>query len=64
MVKNLPADARDSGDMGSITGSGKPPRGGNGNTLQYSCRRIPWTEKSGGGRWRYKSIGSQRGGYA
>ena len=23
MVKNLPADARDSGDMGSITGSGR-----------------------------------------
>ena len=35
--------------MGSITGSGRSPEGGNGNPRQYSCRRIPWTEKSEGG---------------
>ena len=34
MVKNLPANA---GDMGSIPGSGRSPRVGNGNPLQYSC---------------------------
>ena len=34
MVKNLPANA---GDVGSILGSGKSPREGNGNPLQYSC---------------------------
>ena len=34
MLKNLPADA---GDTGLITGSGKSPGEGNGNTLQYSC---------------------------
>ena len=33
-VKNLPANA---GDMGSIPGSGRHPRDGNGNPLQYSC---------------------------
>ena len=33
-VKNLPANA---GDPGSIPGSGRPPRGGNGNPFQYSC---------------------------
>ena len=27
---------------------GKIPGGGNGNPLQYSCWRIPWTEKPGG----------------
>ena len=36
-VKNQPANAGDAGDVGSIPGSGRPPRGGNGNPLQYSC---------------------------
>ena len=38
VVKNLPANA---GDMGSIPGSGRPPGGGNGNPLQYSCLENP-----------------------
>ena len=37
MVKNLPANAEDVRDMGSIPGSGRSPGGGNGNPLQYSC---------------------------
>ena len=37
MVKNLPANAGDARDMGSIPGSGKSPAVGNGNPLQYSC---------------------------
>ena len=37
MVKNLPANARDAGDVSSIPGSGRSPRGGNGNPLQNSC---------------------------
>ena len=41
MVKNLPADARDTGDTISIPGLGKPPGGGNGNPLQYSCWENP-----------------------
>ena len=36
-VKNPPANARVSGDSGSIPGSGRSPGGGNGNPLQYSC---------------------------
>ena len=40
MVKNLPANA---GDTGSIPGLGRPPGVGNGNPLQYSCWEIPWT---------------------
>ena len=34
VVKNLPASA---GAMGLIPGSGRHPRDGNGNPLQYSC---------------------------
>ena len=37
MVKDPPAKAGDTGEMGSIPGSGKSPGGGNGNPLQYSC---------------------------
>ena len=37
VVKNLPADAGDSRDAGSIPESGRSPGGGNGNPLQYSC---------------------------
>ena len=37
MVKNPPAKAGNSGDRGSISGSGCSLGGGNGNPLQYSC---------------------------
>ena len=33
------------GDLGSIPGLGRSPRGGHGNPLQYSHWRIPWTEE-------------------
>ena len=36
-VKNLPANAGDTRDAGSIPGSGKSPGVGNGNPFQYSC---------------------------
>ena len=35
MVKNLPANAGDMRDVGSILGSGRSPGGGHGNPLQY-----------------------------
>ena len=41
VVKNLPANARDTGDAGSIPGSRRFPWGGNGNPLQYSCLDNP-----------------------
>ena len=57
LVKNLPANAGDTGDVGSISGSGRVPGGGHGNPLQYSClKKIPWTEEPGG----LQSTGSQR----
>ena len=41
MVKNLPTDAGDAGDVSSIpesiSGSGRYPGRGNGNPLHYSC---------------------------
>ena len=40
-VKNLPSNAGDTGDMGSIPGSEKYPGGRNGNPLQYSCLGDP-----------------------
>ena len=40
-VKNLPANAGDIGDTGSIPGSGRSPGGGHGNPLQYSCLENP-----------------------
>ena len=47
VVKNLPARTGDSGDMGSIPGSGRSPRGGHGNPLQYSC----WDNPMDRGAW-------------
>ena len=41
VVKNLPASAGDIGDMGLNPGSGRSPRGGHGNPLQYSCPENP-----------------------
>ena len=37
MVKNLPANVGDAGDVGSIPGLGRSPGEDNGNPLQYSC---------------------------
>ena len=37
VVKNMPANARDSGDAGSIPGLERSPEEGNGNPLQHSC---------------------------
>jgi len=41
VVKNPLANARDTGDVGSIPGLGRSPGGGNDNTLQYSCLENP-----------------------
>ena len=43
VVKNMPANAGDVRDVGSILipGSGRAPGGGHGNPLQYSCLENP-----------------------
>ena len=47
VVKNPPGNAGGTRDMSSIPGSGGSPGEENGNLLQYSCLRIPWTEEPG-----------------
>ena len=44
VVKNLPANAGDAGDVGSLPGSGRSPGEENGNSLQHSSWEIPQTE--------------------
>ena len=41
MVKNWPASAGDTRDLGSIPGSGRYPGEGNGNPLEFSCLENP-----------------------
>ena len=53
-VKNLPAN---SGDAGSISGSGRYPEGGNSNPLQYSCLGNP-TDR---GVWQVTAHGVAKG---
>ena len=53
MVKNLPTDAGDIRDSGSIPGLGRPPGGGHATHSSILAWRIPWTEEPG----RLQSIG-------
>ena len=48
VVKKPPVSARDIRNSGSIPGSGRSPRGGNGKPLQYSCLENPMDR----GAWR------------
>ena len=41
MVKNLPANAGDTGDASLLPGSGRSPGEGNGTPLQYSSLENP-----------------------
>ena len=41
VVKNPPTNVGDLGDMSSISGSGRSPGEGNGNSLQYSYLENP-----------------------
>ena len=44
MVKNLPANEGDAGDMGSIPGSGRSPEKEMAAHSSILAWRIPWTE--------------------
>ena len=75
VVKNLPGNAGDIRDTGSIPGLGRSPGGGNGNPLLYSCLenlidREAWrvmvhrlTKSRSEEPSRLRSIGLQRVGY-
>ena len=54
VVKNLPANAGDTGDVSSIPGWERSPGGGCGNPLQYSCLENPMDIEEPGG---LKSMG-------
>ena len=56
VVKNLPANAE---NTGSILGLGRSPEEGNGNPLQYSSWKIPWTQEP----CRLRTMGLQRAGH-
>ena len=55
MVKTLPANAGDMGDLGSTPGSERFPGGENYNPLQYSCLENPMDR----GAWGLQSMRSQ-----
>ena len=52
-IKSSGSDGKESstnvGDMGSIPGLGRSPRGGHGNPLQYSSLENPHRQRSLGG---------------
>ena len=56
MVKNLPVNAGDITDGGSIPESGRSPGAGNANHSSVLALSIPWTQEPGG----LQSMGSQR----
>ena len=60
MVKNLPATAEDTRDVGSIPGMGRSPGGGNGNPLHSSCLGNSMDREA----WKAtQSMGPQRTGH-
>ena len=46
VIKNLPANAGDARNMGSIPGSGRSPGDGDDNPLQCSCLKKPHEQRS------------------
>ena len=58
-VKNLPANAEDAGDAGSIPGLGRYSKEEMAIHSSIPAWRIPWTEEPGG----LQSMGSQRVGH-
>ena len=58
MVRNLPTNAGDLRDTGSIPGSGRFSGVGHGNSLQCSCEENPMD----GGAWQ-ATVGSLRVGH-
>ena len=62
MVKNLPANERDAGDMvliPGLEGMARSPGGGHGNSLWYSCLENPMDREA----WWAIVLGSQRVGH-
>ena len=56
VVENLPANAGDVKDSGSVPGSGRSPGEGNGNPLQCSCLENPMDR----GAWQAAVYGTEK----
>ena len=58
VVKNMPTNAGDIREAGSVPGSGRSPGGRNGNPLQYSCLENPHGQRSlmGNHPWGLKEL--------
>ena len=58
MVKNLPPNARNVRNTGSLPGLGRSPGGGHGNPLQYSCLGNPMDRGAcrGDSPWGHKEL--------
>ena len=56
MLKNLPANAGETRNLGSVPGLGRSPGGGHGNLLQNSCLENPLDR----GAWRATVTGQKR----
>ena len=48
MGKEYACNTGDTGDVDSVPGLGRPPGERQGNPLQYSTWRMPWTEEPAG----------------
>ena len=59
LVKNPPANAGATGDVGSIPGVGGSPGEGNATHSSILAWKIPWTKEPGG----LQSMGLQRAGH-
>ena len=58
VVRNLPGNARDTGDVGSLPESGRSHGEGSGNPLQYFCLENPHGQRSlkGYSPWDHKRV--------
>ena len=57
--KEASCNEGDTGDAGSVPGSGRPLEEGNSNPLQYSCLKNPMDEEPGGLQFTVTKSGTQ-----
>ena len=61
MVKNMPGNAGEAGDAGSVPESGRSPGVGNGDPLQYSCLENPTDRRLAGySSWGHKELNTAK----
>ena len=60
VVKNLPANTGPAGNVGLVSGLGRSPGGGNGNSIQYSCLKKNPRDR---GAWQVTAHGVEKIGH-